>query len=141
MSRDGPGASKRAFAERMNKICLVDGVFMMNARHLPGAVVTPGQRRAGSPGHAQSDRSARRLARRGHGMDITPLVHRGHGMNTTIPTLAHRRQSRGARRLALVALVSGAWRVVVFPLALVAEGSRLAPVAGDRVARAWGAAI
>jgi hypothetical protein len=101
----------------------------MNVRHLPGAVVTPGQKRAGSPGHAQSARNAPRLARRGHGTGT---------IITT--TLAHRGPGRSVLGLAQVALVSGAWRAA-FPLAQVAEGSHLAQVAGDRVARAWGAAI
>ena len=98
----------------------------MNVPRLPGAVVTLGQKRAGSPGHAQS---ARRLARRGHG--TATII-------TT--TLAHRGPGRSVLGLAQVALVSGAWRAA-FPLAQVAEGSRSAQVAGDRVDRAWGAAI
>ncbi len=108
----------------------------MSARRLPGAAENQQQKRAGSPGHAQS---ARTLARHGRGMGTTArLARRGHGMS--IRSLRSRGQSMGVRRLVLVVLVSGGWRGVS-RLAPVAEGSRLAPVVADRVGRAWGAVI
>lgn len=123
--RGWPGTLEVASAERMSEICLVDGVFTMSARHLPGAADTSQKlKRAGSPGHA---RSAPTLVRPGRDM-AAPLAHPGQGRGI-LPL---------ARRLVGA---SGAW-LDISPLVQAGAGFRLALVAGDLAGHiSWGAAI